>query len=57
MPKEFTKVWKYNKKTGDYYLPNFKSFIIQQEKDYPSMLDLYKHQMDLIKKDYPRIFA
>ena len=43
--------------TGEYYLPNLKSYLIEQEEKYPNMMDLYKHQMDLIKKDYPTVFA
>lgn len=30
---------------------------MEQEEKYPNMMDLYKHQMDLIKKDYPTVFA
>lgn len=57
MPKGFKKIWKFDKSTGEYYIPNLKSFLLKQEKDYPTMMDLYKHQMDLIKKDYPQVFA
>jgi hypothetical protein len=57
MPKGFKKTWKFDKSTGEYYIPNLKSFLLKQEKDYPTMMDLYKHQMDLIKKDYPQVFA
>lgn len=56
MPINFTKIWKRDKVTGNYYLPNLKSFLVEQAKLYPSMMDLYKHQMDLIKKDYPTVF-
>lgn len=57
MSKEFNEIWKYNRVTGEYYLPNLKSYLMEQDKKYPNMMDLYKHQMDLIKKDYPTVFA
>ena len=57
MPKGFNRIWNYNKVTGEYYLPNLKSYLMEQDKKYPNMMDLYKHQMDLIKKDYPTVFA
>lgn len=57
MPTNFTKIWKRDKVTGNYYLPNLKSFLQEQNKMYPSINELYKHQMDLIKEDYPTVFA
>lgn len=57
MPTNFTKIWKCDKVTGNYYLLNLKSFLQEQNKKYPSMNDLYKYQMDLIKEDYPAVFA
>ena len=57
MPKHFKNIWKKDERTGNYYLPNLKSFLLEQEKEFPSMDLLYKHQMDLIKKDFPTVFA
>lgn len=57
MPTSFKRIWKRDKVTGNYYLPNLKSFLQEQNKMYPSMNELYKHQMDLIKEDYPTVFA
>ena len=57
MSSEFNKIWKYDKNTGEYYIPNLKSFLLEQQKMFPNMRDLYKHQMDLIKKDFPNVFA
>lgn len=48
MPTNFTKIWKRDKVTGNYYLLNLKSFLQEQNK---------KYQMDLIKEDYPAVFA
>lgn len=57
MPKHFKNIWKKDERTGNYYLPNLKSFLLEQEKEFPSMDILYKHQMDLIKEDFPTVFA
>ena len=57
MPNHFKNIWKKDERTGNYYLPNLKSFLLEQEKEFPSMDLLYKHQMDLIKKDFPTVFA
>ena len=57
MPKHFKNIWKKDERTGHYYLPNLKSFLLEQEKEFPSMDLLYKHQMDLIKEDFPTVFA
>ena len=57
MPRNFNKIWMKDERTGNYYLPNLKSFLLQQEKEFPSMDLLYKHQMDLIKEDFPTLFA
>ena len=50
--KIFKNIWKKDERTGNYYLPNLKSFLLEQEKEFPSMDLLYKHQMDLIKEDF-----
>ena len=57
MPNHFKNIWKKDERTGNYYLPNLKSFLLEQEKEFPSMDLLYKHQMDLIKKDFPTVFS
>lgn len=57
MSSEFNKIWKYNDKTGEYYIPNLKSFLLEQQKMFPNMKDLYEHQMNLIKNDHPKVFA
>ncbi len=57
MPNHFKNIWKKDERTGNYYLPNLKSFLLEQEKEFPSMDLLYKHQMDLIKEDFPTVFA
>ncbi|MEE1174808.1 MAG: hypothetical protein U0K53_04985 [Paludibacteraceae bacterium] len=57
MPISFKKIWTRDENTGNYYLPNLKSFLQEQEKEFPTMDVLYKHQMDLIKEDYPSVFA
>ncbi len=49
--------WTEDKKSGEYYLPNFKSFFLKQKSQFPNMTDLYEHQMELIKKDYPKVFC
>ena len=57
MPNHFKNIWMKDERTGNYYLPNLKSFLLEQEKEFPSMDLLYKHQMDLIKEDFPTVFA
>jgi hypothetical protein len=57
MSNEFKKIWKFDAKTGEYYLPNLKTFLLEQQKMYPNMKRLYEHQMDLIKKDFPNVFV
>ncbi len=57
MPKQLKNIWKKDERTGNYYLPNLKSFLLEQEKEFPSMDLLNKHQMDLIKEDFPTVFA
>lgn len=57
MPNHFKNIWKKDERTGNYYLPNLKSFLLEQEKEFPSIDLLYKHQMDLIKEDFPTVFA
>lgn len=56
MPEELTKIWNYDKSTGRYYIPGLRDFLIMQEKRFPSMQDLYKHQMELVKKDHPNVY-